>query len=144
MSGLTLDEHGLAILIEAFYTRIRSDPELGPIFEGAVTDWPDHLKTLTSFWSSVMLGTGRYKGQPVPVHMRHRDQITPELFDRWLTLWRETTSTFMTSDVAAVLQNKAAHIAKSLQFALSFYGNSDTPKRDTTPTGSTPQKSNIS
>lgn len=127
MSGLTLNDEGLAILIDAFYARIRSDPELGPIFEGAVTDWPDHLKTLTSFWSSVMLGTGRYKGQPVPVHMRHSDQITPELFERWLALWRETTSTLMTSEIAAVLQNKAAHIAQSLQFALSFHSKNNIP-----------------
>lgn len=128
MDRLSLNEAALAVLIEAFYTRIRSDPELGPIFEDAVTDWPDHLKTLTSFWSSVTLGSGRYKGQPVPVHLRHRDQITPELFDRWLMLWRETTNSIMSHDVAVMLQDKAAHIAQSLQYALSFQSNRHGPQ----------------
>jgi truncated hemoglobin YjbI len=112
---------------------VRADPELGPIFEDAVTNWPEHLQTLTAFWSSVMLGTGRYKGQPVPVHMQHRDRITPELFDRWLALWGETTSTHMPADVAAVLQDKAANIARSLQLALSFYAKRAMPQRNTAP-----------
>ncbi|MFT8815292.1 group III truncated hemoglobin [Acetobacter fabarum] len=133
MSRLPLNEDGLATLVDAFYTRVRADPELGPIFEDAVTNWPEHLQTLTAFWSSVMLGSGRYKGQPVPVHMQHRDRMTPELFDRWLALWGETTSTHMPADVAAVLQDKAANIARSLQLALSFYAKRAMPRHNTAP-----------
>lgn len=133
MSRPPLNEDGLTMLVEAFYTRIRADPDLGPIFEDVVTDWPEHLQTLTAFWSSVMLGTGHYKGQPVPVHMQFRDRITPELFDRWLALWRETTSTHMPADVAATLQDKAANIARSLQFALSFYARRAVPQHNTAP-----------
>ncbi|MGV4858627.1 group III truncated hemoglobin, partial [Acetobacter senegalensis] len=73
MSRLPLNEDGLATLVDAFYTRVRADPKLGPIFEDAVTNCPVHLQTLTPFWSSVMLGTGRYQGQPVPPHLQHRD-----------------------------------------------------------------------
>src|SRR3546814_16578731 len=56
------------------------------IFNDAVHDWSEHLEKLTAFWSSVMLGSGRYKGQPVPAHMKHKHRITPELFERWLNL----------------------------------------------------------
>jgi hemoglobin len=81
-----IDEAALERLVDAFYARVRLDAELGAIFNDAIHDWPEHLEKLTAFWSSVMLTSGRYKGQPVPAHMRHRDRITPELFQRWLAL----------------------------------------------------------
>ena len=115
-----LDETKLATLVESFYARVRADEELGPIFNDAIGDWPEHLDKLTAFWSSVMLTTGRYKGQPVPAHRKHVSRITPQLFDRWLGLWSATTDELMTPDAAAALQAKAARIAESLQLALFF------------------------
>ena len=88
MAGLKLDDAGLEALVGAFYARVRADAELGPIFNAAIDDWPHHLEKLAAFWSSVMLTSGRYKGQPVPAHMKHKDRITPELFDRWFDLWK--------------------------------------------------------
>jgi len=117
---LPIDEDSLRVLVDSFYARIRADAELGPIFNDAIHDWPDHLDRLSAFWSSVMLTTGRYKGQPLPAHMKHRDRINPALFDRWLALWAQTTDELMTRDAAAALQAKAARIAESLQLALFF------------------------
>ena len=116
----TINEEGLRTLVEAFYACVRADEELGPLFNDAIGDWPEHLEKLSAFWSSVMLTTGRYKGQPVPAHMKHRERITPELFDRWLGLWRETTDAMMTPSAAQALQEKAQRIAQSLQLALFF------------------------
>ena len=115
-----IDEADLARLVDAFYARVRADAELGPIFNDAVHDWPEHLDKLTAFWSSVMLGSGRYKGQPVPAHMKHKHRITSELFERWLSLWKQTTDELMTPDAALALQDKAARIAESLQLAMFF------------------------
>lgn len=115
-----MTEQELADVIAAFYTRVRRDPELGPIFNGTVRDWEEHLQTLASFWSSVMLTTGRYKGNPLAVHMKHVEAISPALFDRWLALWRETTSELLTASVAAQLQAKAERIAESLKLGLFF------------------------
>ena len=67
-----------------------------------------------------MLTSGRYKGQPVPAHLKHRDRITPALFARWLALWGETARELMSPGAAAALEAKAARIAESLQFALFF------------------------
>ncbi|MAM38445.1 MAG: preprotein translocase subunit TatC [Erythrobacter sp.] len=120
MTRLELDDAGLEALVEAFYDRVRADSELGPIFNDAIDDWPHHLEKLIAFWSSVMLTSGRYKGQPVPAHMKHRDRITPELFDRWLGLWKQTTDELMEPDAAIALQAKAARIAESLQLAMFF------------------------
>jgi hemoglobin len=115
-----IDEAGLERLVTAFYARVREDAELGPIFNDAIADWPEHLEKLTAFWSSVMLTSGRYKGQPVPAHLKHVARITPALFDRWLGLWAQTTDALMTPTAAAALQAKAERIAESLQLALFF------------------------
>lgn len=115
-----IDEPALARLVELFYGRVRRDSALGPIFNDAVDDWPDHFAKLSDFWSSVMLTSGRYKGNPVAAHRRHANRITPELFDRWLAIWRATTDELMTPPAAAALQDKAERIAESLKLALFF------------------------
>lgn len=115
-----IDDERLEKLVECFYARVRADEALGPIFNDAIEDWPEHLEKLTAFWSSVMLTSGRYKGQPVPAHRKHAGRITPELFDRWLGLWKLTTDELMAPAAAAALQAKAARIAESLQLALFF------------------------
>ena len=115
-----INEDGLSRVVTAFYARIRQDAELGPIFNDAIQDWPEHLEKLTDFWSSVMLTSGRYKGRPVPAHLKHADRITPQLFQRWLKIWAETTNELMTPQAAQALQAKAARIAESLQLALFF------------------------
>ena len=60
MERLDLSENGLAALVEAFYARVRADAQLGPVFDGAIDDWPKHLVKLSAFWSSIMLTSGRY------------------------------------------------------------------------------------
>ena len=115
-----IDEAGLMRLVDAFYARVRADAELGPIFNEAVENWAEHLEKLSDFWSSVMLASGRYKGQPVPAHLKHRRKITPALFARWLMLWQQTTNEMMPPEAAAALQAKAERIAESLQLALFF------------------------
>lgn len=115
-----IDEEALERLVVTFYARVRADADLGPVFNDAVEDWPEHLEKLAAFWSSVMLGSGRYKGQPVPAHAKHRDHITPVLFERWLAIWKQVTNELMAADAAAALQSKAARIAESLQLALFF------------------------
>jgi hemoglobin len=119
-NGAEIGEAGLERLIPAFYARVRQDPELGPVFNDAVDDWPEHLEKLVAFWSSVMLTSGRYKGNPMLAHKKHGARITPALFDRWLALWAQTTSELMAPDAAAALQAKAARISESLQLGLFF------------------------
>ena len=72
-----LDEDGLSRLVAAFYGRVRRDADLGPIFNDAISDWPSHLSKLTDFWHSVMLTSGRFKGNPMMKHLIHRARIRP-------------------------------------------------------------------
>lgn len=114
----SLDETLLPPLLDRFYTQVRADPLLGPLFTDAVDDWPHHLDRLRDFWSSVMLTSGRYKGNPMAMHLKHAPRIEASMFDRWLSLWRQNTDQMLPASVAAAMQSKAARIAESLQLAL--------------------------
>lgn len=118
-----ITEESLGRLIPAFYGRVREDALIGPLFNAAIHDWPEHLGKLTAFWSSVMLTSGRYKGSPMAAHLRHIDAIKPEMFRRWLEIWAETTAELMPPPAAAALQEKAGRIGESLQLGLAFHAD---------------------
>lgn len=114
------DEADLKRLIPAFYARVRMDDQIGPLFNSAVDDWPRHLERLVAFWSSVMLSSGRYKGNPIAAHLKHRSSIEPAMFDRWLALWTEVTNDMLSRTAAEAMQAKARTIAESLKLSLYF------------------------
>jgi hemoglobin len=118
--GLPWIEASLPALLVRFYARVRADAQLGPVFNDAVKDWDHHLTLLVDFWTSVILGSGRYKGNPMQAHMRHGDRNTSEMFERWLAIWAETTNEMVSPAVAIALQVKAARIAQSLDLGLNF------------------------
>ena len=117
-AGVT--EPMIRTLVETFYARIRRDPVLGPIFEGAVDDWPAHLDKLCAFWSSVMLMTGQYKGKPIPVHAA-LPAIGAGHFARWLALFRTTAEEACPPAAAALFLERADRIAESLQLGLAIH-----------------------
>jgi hemoglobin len=111
---------GIGLLVDHFYAKVRVDPVLGPVFEGVVRGkWGAHLETMRNFWSSVMLTSGRYKGAPVPAHLRVKG-IEPQMFDRWLRLFGETCHELFENEVAEAYRAKAIPIAESLKLALFF------------------------
>jgi hemoglobin len=115
-----LSEDDIRRLVDDFYAKVRADPALGPVFARAIPgDWGPHLATMRNFWSSVMLTSGRYKGNPVAVHHRV-EGIELDLFDRWLTLFDETCRELFDDDLAEAFRGKAMRIAESLKLAL-FY-----------------------
>jgi hemoglobin len=115
-----VSEDGIRQLVDAFYDKVRLDAELAPIFLRAIPgDWEPHLTRMYAFWSSVMLTTGRYKGNPVVKHLVIPG-IQPHLFERWLALFNETCGELFEDGVSEEFRANAARIAESLKLAL-FY-----------------------
>ncbi len=121
-----ITEADIRVLVDRFYAKARRDPVIGPVFDRAVDDWDAHLATLADFWSSVMLTSRRYKGNPMAAHLKH--PIEAPFFDRWLRMWRETASEVFDPGVAAQFSAKAERIAESLKLAL-FYRPGDISAR---------------
>ena len=115
-----MTEAQLTELVHSFYGKVREDAALGPVFAAAISDWPHHLAKMIDFWSSVMLTTGRYKGNPMMMHLKHVARIRPQMFERWLELWRETAGEVLDDQGAAAAIAKAERIAESLQLGMFF------------------------
>jgi hemoglobin len=125
-----ITEDAIAALVGRFYGKARQDPMLGGLFNAAVADWDEHLGRIADFWSSAMLSTGRYKGNPLVAHARH--PIEPDFFTRWLSLWHETTAELFAPETAAQFDLKAERIAESLKLALYYRPGAVAPRRPAT------------
>ena len=113
-------------LVATFYAGIRRHPSLGPIFEREMgCDWTAHLRTMCDFWSSVMLTSGRYKGRPIPAHVKLTG-IEPAHFAQWLVLFEATAKELFQPALAAAFIEKARRIAESLKLGFAFH--SKTPE----------------
>ncbi|GGC02437.1 preprotein translocase subunit TatC [Oxalicibacterium flavum] len=102
-------------LVHAFYAKVRKDDLLGPIFNSRVHDWDEHLATLTTFWSSILRGSGAYSGTPMQKHaaLPHLDE---DLFRRWLALFLETTGEQPNQAMGQRAYTMAQRIAQSLWY----------------------------
>src|SRR4051794_26650831 len=99
-------EDDIRQLVDRFYAKVRRDPELGPIFLRAIPgDWLPHLNKMYAFWSSVMLTSGRYKGNPVAKHLAV-EGIKFETFERWLALFDETCGELFDDRLATEFREK--------------------------------------
>lgn len=114
-----IDEDLVRAVVVTFYGRVRQDPVLGPIFEAAVEDWPDHFDRLSAFWSSLTLITGRYKGNPFEAHLK-LPAIGPGHFRIWLGLFDQTLAELCTPAQAEVFRVRAERVAESLNLGLAI------------------------
>ena len=112
-TGLT--EPVLVDLVHGFCGKIRVGPVLGPNFAERIADRSPLLARMVDLWSSVALMTGRYRGAPVPKHVKL--PVSGEHFERWLALFRETAAEVCPPEGAAHVIGRAERIARSLDMA---------------------------
>lgn len=108
-------EEEITQLVYGFYDSVRRDEVLGPIFERHVKNWDAHLPVMVDFWSSALRGTARFKGSPMPKHAALPD-LSLELFQHWLGLFRETTAALPNAALADRANELAKRIAQSLWY----------------------------
>lgn len=119
-TGNGINEQLIERLVRDFYARVRNDDRLGPIFESRIgSDWEPHLQTMISFWSSLMLTTGKYSGRPLQKHLALK-MVRPEDFDIWLRLFEESAVEIGGDRVAEAFLAKANRVAASFKMAMFF------------------------
>ncbi len=121
-----LDEAMVRAVVDRFYAKARRDEVIGPVFNRVIADaaWPAHLSTITDFWSSMLLATGRYMGRPMPKHI-----AIPELSDahfaRWLALFRQTAEELCPPEIAALFVERAETIGNNFRVRIAQYRGED-------------------
>ena len=114
-------------LVHAFYDKVRADAVLAPIFDARIKDWEPHLAQMCAFWSSLLLKSKRYQGNPLRPHLR-MSELSDEHFQRWLSLFRATTLKVFDQKDADAVYELAARIAQSFRLAVAFHRGEDTTK----------------
>jgi hemoglobin len=114
-----IDVESIRLMVDGFYTRVREDPELGPIFASRIENrWPEHLDKMVDFWTTALLHERRYFGNPRVVHGGIAE-LRVAHFDRWLGLFEATLHDLFVDDVAAIILAKSQAMARALTRALS-------------------------
>jgi hemoglobin len=121
-----LDEAMIRSVVDEFYARARRDDVIGPVFNSVIPDaeWPDHLSKIADFWSSMLLGSGRYNGRPMPKHMAIAE-LGDAHFMRWLRLFRETVDEICPPAVAAIFIERSERIGNSFRMNISMRRGDD-------------------
>lgn len=120
-SALCTDEE-ISWMVHHFYAKVRRDEVLGPIFNRHISDWDHHLSKLVDFWSSILCGTGRFSGTPMPKHAA-LPGLNAELFRRWLSLFHETTQELDNEAMREQANSMAQRIAQSLWYGYQIQRN---------------------
>lgn len=87
--AMGIDADFVSRLVDTFYTRIRADELLGPIFAARITDWDLHLGRMKGFWRSILHNSGEYSGNPMAKHLAIAG-LEEGHFAHWLDLFYAT------------------------------------------------------
>jgi hemoglobin len=112
----------IKVLVDNFYTKIRDEKLLGPIFNGVIGDnWPAHLTKMYGFWQTLLLDTPAYSGSPFLKHAKL--PIAKEHFDRWMELFNETVDEHFAGVKADEAKWRAARMSEMFQYKLDYLKN---------------------
>lgn len=85
-----------------------------------------------NFRGAVLLGTRRFTGMPMPKHVA-MPNLSAELFERWLALWRETTDALPNRALADAAQEMARRMARSLWYGYQLSRDPSQPLTELRP-----------
>lgn len=114
----------IQLLVNSFYTAVRNNELLGPIFNERIGDrWPEHLEKMYRFWQTVLLEDHTYFGSPFPPHAQLPVEQTH--FDTWLQLWHRTVDSYFTGKKADEAKWRGDKMATMFLHKINYYRSND-------------------
>lgn len=114
----------IRFMVDNFYTRVRADELLGPVFDGIIQDrWPAHLDKMYRFWQTVLLEERTYMGNPFAPHALM--PVGKEHFGRWVALFNENMDEYFTGEIAEEAKWRAIKMAEMFQIKIRHFQNSN-------------------
>jgi len=93
----------IELLINTFYDKVLKDELIGPFFKHI--DFNKHLPKMIHFWSFVLLDEAGYTTDVTKVHQHMK--LKAEHFDRWISLFNETTDSLFRGEKAEMAKQRA-------------------------------------
>ena len=116
-----VNEEAVQVLVHTFYGCVRQHSRLGEIFDRRLAGrWDEHLGKMETFWQSVLLKNGAYKGRPVPAHLKQKELMSSD-YGEWLDVFRPVVRSLFVPDLADEIIAVAERIAQSLWLATFGY-----------------------
>ncbi len=117
----------IELLVNTFYSNIRADDYLGPIFNERIGDkWPEHLKKMYRFWQTILLDEYTYQGRPFAPHANL--PVDKSHFDQWLTIFHKTTDQLFEGEKANEAKWRAGKMAEMFNYKINYIReNNSTP-----------------
>lgn len=118
------DREDLLFLMEAFYSKMLKDEQIGYIFtEVAQLDLKHHLPLLADFWNNALFHSGGYKNNVVQIHkdLNDKETLTSGHFQRWQFLLKETIDEHFSGAVAEKMKLRAGQVGMTIQAKLGHY-----------------------
>lgn len=114
----------IKVFVDDFYTRVRVDQLIGPIFMEKIGDWQPHLNKMYAFWNAALFGIPGFRGNPFAKHAPLK--INGSHFERWLELFYETIDERFEGYIAEDAKKRAELMANMFLTRLQqLDGNSD-------------------
>lgn len=114
---ITIDD--IKLLVDSFYEKVKTDELLSEIFNKKVSDWPQHLEKMYSFWQTVLFGEHSYKGSPfvhhatLPLEQKH--------FERWLLIFYRTIDEHFSGPKAEEAKDRADKMAVMFRTKIDYH-----------------------
>lgn len=121
-----LTRNEVITMVDHFYAKVKEDKLLRAVF--AHVDWAHHLPIMYNFWSSILFGDQRYRGNPLQRHLHLA--IDQRHFQQWLILFYETIDENFTGEKAEEVKMRARAIAGVFQVKMGLI---QVPGRDPAP-----------
>lgn len=113
----------IKVLVNTFYDNIKKDELLGHIFDNIIQDrWPEHLEKMYRFWETVLLEVHTYSGSPFPPHAQL--PVSKEHFNRWMSIFTETTDSLFKGSIADEAKWRAEKMAEMFNYKIEYFKNS--------------------
>ncbi len=107
--------------LKIFYARIRTHPELGPIFNEHVgtsdAEWDRHIALISRFWRGAILREPGYDGNPMRAHMQ-AGNVHPDHFAPWLDLFETVVTDTLPPECARPWIALAHRIGRGLRLGI--------------------------
>ena len=109
----------IKLLVDSFYTKVREDKVLAPIFNSVIKDnWDKHLEKMYRFWQTVLLKEHTYFGSPFVPHAHL--PVSSTHFETWLKFFKEAVDENFVGEKAIEAKWRAAKMAEMFQHKIAY------------------------
>ncbi len=112
----------MELLVDQFYEQVLKDEVICFIFTKiSPISVETHMPIMYDFWTSILLNSNAYKGNPMIKHfaINEKHPLEKVHFERWLSLWKATLEKHFEGPVAEEAFNRANQIAHLMEYKMA-------------------------